>query len=211
VHCAQGQPANARSRSSRSPFTAVGTTTTRNGNWYLSRYTDCVDVWDQLCAVSRGTTELDGSLPVPRQQSVQLGHLDLGRRWQHQVMAELVVVVEILITERNADNAPREQRLGRVLDVSWIAAVLDAGCQATGRPQHPIRGPQRQGTSVVGDGTTIEDATTRRRSAGKRKQVRVTLFRHRGRPRLRDKSSLQKIFRSIGAPMDLSLVRDAGW
>ena len=126
-------------------------------------------------------------------------------------MAELVVVVEILITERNADNPLHHQRLERMLGVGGIAAVLEAGRQATGQPQHPIRGPQQQGTSVAGDGATIEGCNDRASfSRCKRKQVRVTLCRHRGLPLLCDKALSQKNFRSFRAPMHLTLVRDAG-
>ena len=49
-------------------------------------------------------------------------------------MAELVVIVEILITERNTDNPLHHQRLDHVFGVGRIAAVLEAGRQATGQP-----------------------------------------------------------------------------
>src|SRR3954471_8768663 len=104
-------------------------------------------------------------------------------------MAELIVVVEILIAERNANNPLHHQRLNRVLGVGRIAAVLEASRQATGQAQHPIRGPQQQCTSVAVDGATIEGCNNRAAfSRCKRKQVRVTLCRHRGLPLLRDKA-----------------------
>src|SRR5689334_12432969 len=125
-------------------------------------------------------------------------------------MAELVVVVEILVAERNADNPLHHQRLERVLGVGGIAAVLETGRQATGQAQHPVCRPQKQRTGVAGDGATIEgcnDWTSFSRC--KRKQVRVTLCWHRGLPLLRDKALSQKNFRSFRTPMHLTLVRDA--
>jgi hypothetical protein len=71
-------------------------------------------------------------------------------------MAELVVIIEILITKRNADNPLHHQRLNRVLSIGRIAAVLEAARQTPGQAQHPIGCPQQQGTCVAGDGTTIK-------------------------------------------------------
>jgi hypothetical protein len=121
------------------------------------------------------------------------------------------VVVEILITERNADNPLHHQRLERMLGVGQIAAVLEAGRQAARQAQHSIRGPQQQRTSVTGDGAAVKRRNDRTSfSRCKRKQVRVTLCRHRGLPLLCDKALSQKNFRSFRAPMHLTLVRDAG-
>ena len=100
-------------------------------------------------------------------------------------MAELVVVIEILIAQRNADNPLHHQRLDRVLGIGRVAAVLEAGRQATGQAQHPVRRPQQQGTGVAGDGATVKGCNNRAAfSRCKRKQVRVTLCRHRGLPLL---------------------------
>src|SRR3954453_8610586 len=134
------------------------------------------------------------------------------KRCQHRIMAELVVVVEVLITQRNANNPLHHQRLDGMLGVGRIAAVLEAGRQAPGQAQHPVRRPQQQCAGVGGDGAAIKGRNNRATfSRCKRKQVRITLCRHRGLPLLRDKASSQKNFRSIRAPMHLTLVRDAGY
>ena len=126
-------------------------------------------------------------------------------------MAKLVVVVEILITERNADNPLHHQRLDGMLGIGRIAAVPKASRQATGQAQHPIGRPEQQRTRVAGDGATIKGRNNRASfSRCKRKQVRVTLCWHRGLPLLCDKALSQKNFRSIRAPMHLTLVRDPG-
>src|SRR3954469_1326658 len=127
-------------------------------------------------------------------------------------MAELVVVVEVLITQRNANNPLHHQRLDGMLGVGRIAAVLEAGRQTPGQAQHPVRRPQQQRTSIAGDGAAIKGGNNRTPvSTCKVELVWVTLCRHRGPPLLRDKASSQKNFRSIRAPMHLTLVRDAGW
>ena len=95
------------------------------------------------------------------------------------------MVVEILITERNADNPLHHQRLNRMFGVGWIAAVLEAGGQTPGQAQHPVSGPQQQRTGVTGDGATIEGGNNRTPfGTCKIKQVRLTLCRHRGLPLL---------------------------
>jgi hypothetical protein len=100
-------------------------------------------------------------------------------------MAKLVMVVEILITERNADNPLHHQRLDRMLGIGGIAAVPKAGRQAAGQPQHPVRRPQQQRTGVAGNGAAVKGCNDRASlSTCKRKQVRVTLCRHRGAPLL---------------------------
>jgi hypothetical protein len=133
------------------------------------------------------------------------------KRRQHRVMAELVVVVEVLITQRNADNPLHHQRLHRMLDIGRIAAVLETDRQAMGQAQHPIRRSQQQRTGVTGDGATVKRRNNRASfSRCKRKQVRVTLCRHRGLLCVDVKPLLQKNFRSLRAPMHLTLVRDVG-
>jgi hypothetical protein len=122
-----------------------------------------------------------------QRRTVAAGGRQLVRqRRQHRVMAQLVVVVEVLIAQRNANHPLHHQRLDRMLGVGRIAAVLEAGRQAAGQPQHPICGPQQQGTGIAGDGATIKGRNNRAAfSRCKRKQVRVTLCRHRGLPLLR--------------------------
>src|SRR5205085_8791532 len=84
-----------------------------------------------------------------------------------------------------------------VLGVGRIAAVLEAGRQTLGQPQHPIRRPQQQATGVAGDGATVKGGNNRASfSRCKCQQVRVTLCRHRGLPLLRDKALSQKNFRN---------------
>jgi hypothetical protein len=134
-----------------------------------------------------------------------------GQHRHHRIMAELVVVVQVLVAERDADGALHHQGLHRVLDVGRVAAVLEAGGQPAGQAKHPVGGPQQQGAGVG-----------RHRPAGKRrhhrtacdgckcKPLRVTLCRHRGPPLLSDKALLQKNFRRFRAPMHLLRVRYAG-
>src|SRR3954466_5890141 len=128
-------------------------------------------------------------------------------------MADLVMVVEVFISQRNADNPLHHQRLDRVLGVSAIAAVLEAGRQATGQTQHPISvAPSSNAPASLVMAPPSKDTTTARPSAGANANrfglhcVGIGEFLC-----LNVKPLSQKNFRSIRAPMHLTLVRDAGY
>ena len=46
---------------------------------------------------------------------------------QHRIVAQLIVIVNILVAQRNAMNALGEQRLDRVLDAVLPAAIFETG------------------------------------------------------------------------------------
>jgi hypothetical protein len=139
------------------------------------------------------------------------------KRRYHRVMAvdplrgSTVVVVKVLIARRDADNPLHHQCLNRMLGISGIAAVLEAGCQSAGQSKHPLRRSEQQYTSVTGDGPAIKRRNGRASfSTCKLKSLRVTPCRHRGLPLLRGKPLLQKNFRRFRAPMHLIRLRNAG-
>ena len=104
---------------------------------------------------------------------------------QHRVVAELVMVVEVFVAEREADNPLHHQRLDRMLGVGGMAVVAEAGRQATSQAKHPVRRSQQQGASVTGDGATIKGCNDRTPvSTCKLKSFQATLCRHRGLPLL---------------------------
>jgi hypothetical protein len=126
-------------------------------------------------------------------------------------MAELVVVVQVLIAERDADGALHYQGFHRVLDGDRVAAVLEAGRQPAGQAKYSVGGPQQQGTGVGRHRSAVERSHHRPACDGcKCKPLRATLCRHRGTPLLSDKALSQKNFRSIRAPMHMTRVRFAG-
>ena len=121
------------------------------------------------------------------------------------------MVNQVLVAERDADDALHHQGLDIVLDKGRIAMILKAGGQPPGQADHPVGGAQQQRASFGGDPPAVERSHHRTAfHAWKFKQRRVTLCRHRGTPLLSDKALSQKNFRSIRAPMHMTPVRDPG-
>jgi hypothetical protein len=129
----------------------------------------------------------------------------------HWVVAQLIVVVQILVTQRNAEDALANQRADLMLDQLRAAVVGEAGSKPIHQANRPVRRSQQQRTRVRRYPPPIErchHGATRNRC--KFKQRRVTLCRHRGTPPLQKKSFSQKNFRRFGTPMHLLAVRYAG-
>ena len=151
-----------------------------------------------------------------------------ANRCQHRIMAELVMVVEVLIpssglstklrlvepwasvAQRNADNSLHYQRLDRMLGVGEMAAVLEAGCQTPSQAQHPVCRPQQQGTGVAGVAPPANEATTARPSARAKSDRSGLHSVGIGGLLCSAKVLLQKNFRRSGGPMHLPLVTDTG-
>ena len=76
--------------------------------------------WRMLEPVQRG---------LPRQHSaIGAARFELARdKAEHGIVAQLIVIVQILIAKRNAMDALGDQRFDRVLDPVLPAAVLEAG------------------------------------------------------------------------------------
>jgi hypothetical protein len=84
-------------------------------------------------------------------------------------MAQLVVVDEILVTQRDAADALHEHRLDGVLYQLRRAAVGEAPRQPSHQADRPIRGAEQQRTSVRGHLATIE----RRHQPGALRQLHI--------------------------------------
>jgi hypothetical protein len=130
---------------------------------------------------------------------------------QHRVVAELVVVDQVLVAERDAEHPLADQGRRLVLDALRRPRVAEAGSEATDQADRPVRGPEQQRPGVGGDRPAVEAGHhTPGLDRCELEQRRVTLRRHRGPPLRRVKSLSQKNFRRFRAPMHLWLVRDAG-
>ena len=81
-------------------------------------------------------------------------------------MAQLVVVVQVLVAERDADDALHHQRLDTVLDQSGIAAVGEAGGEALDQPDRPVGRAQQQRAGIRVIAPPSNAATTARPSTG---------------------------------------------
>ena len=126
-------------------------------------------------------------------------------------MAQLIVVVEVLVAERQAEHPLPHHGLDAVLDMLGRTLIPEAGGKARHDIDRPIGRAEQQAAGIGGDQTAVE-----RRHHGaaldacKTEQIRATLCLHRGILLSRPKSLLHNNFRRFGAPMHLLSVRYPG-
>jgi hypothetical protein len=93
------------------------------------------------------------------------------------------VVVQVLVAERQAVDALRDQRLDLMHDEVAIATVANTARHPPGQPDGAIRFPQRQRSAVRGDGAAVETAhNLTALEAFKVELCRATVCRHRSAP-----------------------------
>ena len=132
-------------------------------------------------------------------------------RGQHRVVAQGVVVDQILVAQRQGEHPLADQGGHAVLDPARRTVIGKAGGKPPDQPDRPFGGAQQQRPDVGGDRATVERGHHRTPfHACKLHPVQATLCRHRGAPPLEPKALLQKNFRSIRAPMHLLPVRYPG-
>jgi hypothetical protein len=134
-----------------------------------------------------------------------------GEHAEHRIMAQLIVVVDILIAERDAEDALAEQRWQRVDGGIQIAAILEAARQPRHQPDRFVGLAQQQRARVRADLPAIEGAhNLAALDSSEIERILATLCRHRGEPRARVKSLLHNNFRRVAAPMLLLTLRNGG-
>jgi hypothetical protein len=108
-----------------------------------------------------------------------------GEDRHHRVVAELIVVDQVLIAERQSDHPLADQRLDLVLNQLWAARVTEAGREAIDEADRPVRRPKQQRPGVRSDASPVESRHHRTPFDGfKSKQIRDTPCLHRGAPRI---------------------------
>ena len=104
-----------------------------------------------------------------------------AQRRQHRVMAQLIVVDQVLVAQRNAVDPLTDQRRNLMLDQRRVTVIGKAARKPIDQPHRPSRPAQQQGARVRRHPTAVE---CRLNSAPfhsfKSKQLRNTLCRHRG-------------------------------
>ena len=96
-------------------------------------------------------------------------------------MPQLVMVVQVLIAERDANDALHHHGLDLVLHQLGAAGIGEAGGEPLGQPDGPIGLAEQQGAGIRGDRATVEARHHRAAFDGwKFKQGGVTLCRHWG-------------------------------
>ena len=135
-----------------------------------------------------------------------------GERRQHRVVAQLIVVDQVLVAERDAEHPLRHHRLDRVLDLRLGAAIGEAGGEPRHQADRPIGRAEQQRAGIRGDLAAIERGHhLAALDHFITEQVAATLCRHRGAPLRRVNSLSQKNYRRFRAPMHLLPVRNPGF
>ena len=127
---------------------------------------------------------------------------DQGR--EHRIVAQLVVIDEILVAQRDPDDPLHEQGLDAVLDQLRAAPVDEAPREPAHQIERPVGSAQQQGPGVRGHRAAIE----RRDHLAPldrfiSEQLAATLCRHRGLLRTGLKSLSQRSYRRSRTPMHL--------
>jgi hypothetical protein len=154
---------------------------------------------------------VQGALAGQR-RAVAASRLQLAsKHGQHRVMPQLVVVVQVLVSERDAEHALADQGGHLVLDPLRRPRVPEASREALDQADGPVRGPEQQRAGIRGDRPAVKAGDHGAALNGcKLEQRRATLRLHRGPPLRRGKALSQKNFRRFRAPMHLRIVRYAG-
>jgi hypothetical protein len=98
-------------------------------------------------------------------------------------VAQLVVIDEVFITQRQRKNPLPDQRPDGVLDQLRRAAVSETLGKPIDQPDRLIRRPQQQGSAIRGHLAAIKPRYDRTAlDACKSKQIRATLCLHRVSP-----------------------------
>ena len=102
-----------------------------------------------------------------------------------RIVAQFVMVVEVLVAERDPVDPLPDQRRNPMLDVAWIATVHETRGKAIDQPNGTVRGSQQQRPGVRRDPPAIKSGDNNSSFDGcKLEQFRATLCRHRGAPRI---------------------------
>ena len=132
-----------------------------------------------------------------RRRAVRASGFQLARQHRHdRIAAQVVVVIEIFIAERDRKHPLAHQGRYRVLDQILAAMIAKAPRKTTNQINRPIGRSQQQASGVRGHQPRIE---CRFHSPAfdhsKIKPFCATLCLHRGSPSIREKSLLHNNFR----------------
>ncbi len=85
----------------------------------------------------------------------------LPRQHRHQwIVAQRLMVVEVLVAERDGEYPLPDKRRDRMLDMGLGSPIDKARCQPIHHPDRPIRRAQQQRPRIRCDRTTVKRRTT---------------------------------------------------
>jgi hypothetical protein len=133
------------------------------------------------------------------------------QRPEHRVVPQLLMIVQILVPQRQAKDALADQRAHRVLDQVPLSSIAEAAGQSIDQADRRIRLAQQQCAGIRTDRAAVKG---RDHSAPinpcKLQLFRNTLCRHRGSPVRGENSFWYNKFCSLESPMHLSPMRNPG-
>ena len=114
----------------------------------------------------------------------------------HRVVAQLVVVIEVLIAKRDPEHPLRQQGHDLMLDQMLSACVVEARGKPLRQLDRAIRRPKKQRPGIRRNRPAVERAHNFASfNRCKSEQIRATLCPHRGAPRIDRKTLLHNYFR----------------
>ncbi len=99
---------------------------------------------------------IERALAGQRRTVRALGRQLAGEHRESRIVAQLVMIVEVVIAQRQAENALTDQGLDRVLEQRRIPTVGETGGQAPDQSEAAIQLPQKHGSGIRCDGSDIE-------------------------------------------------------
>ena len=130
----------------------------------------------QLQPIERRLAGQRRTILAPRRQLA-------GQHRHPRVVAQLVVIDQIFIAQRQRKNPLPDQCPDSVLDQFRRAAVGKTLGKPINQPDHPVRRSQQQGSGIRGHPAAIKSRHHPAALDGcKSKQIRATLCRHRVSP-----------------------------
>ena len=100
-------------------------------------------------------------------RAILAARFELARQHRHhRIVAQFVVIVEILIAERDPEHPLADQRHHLMLDQLRAPLVVKARGEPIHHPDRPIRRAQQQRPGIRGDRPASNAATTSRPSTG---------------------------------------------
>jgi hypothetical protein len=118
-----------------------------------------------------------------------------GQHRHHRIVAQFVMIIEVLIAERDAEHPLAEKGRDLMLDQVLAPHIVEARGKPLCHPDRPIGRSQQQRPGIRRDGAAIERRHHLAAFHGcKSKQIPVTLCRHRGAPRIRRKPCSTRTF-----------------
>ena len=122
--------------------------------------------------------------------------MSAGQHLKHGIVPQLVVVVEVLIAERDAEDALAEQRRHRMQERVRVAAILEAAREPLDQADRSVRGSEQQPAGMRGDLAAVERAHNLATLHGSEiERILATVCVHRGRSPLSVKSLVHNNYR----------------